>query len=803
MPTLLESNKIIPQPWYKLQEKKAAHDQPAIDFIIEQIEDRLTINNIPAKVKMTGPGSKVLVIRAKTGSGKSTILPTTLYNTFYEKLHKNILITEPTRVTTMEIPYDIAKWNKNITLGNNIGYQTGLTSRKPTKGILFCTVGILLQYLKSLTDDQICGRFSFIVIDEVHLRSIELDMVLFYLKGFLERTWEKKNCPMIILTSGTFEPSFYMKYFDCPKDNFIDVAGFSHPIKDHFAEFDVSNYMSYTAELIEKIHTDSIGDNTKLGDILVFVQGSSQIKQLIMHVHLINNYIYKNGMEKLKKKVTGGKELKFLLPIALMSENISKGSIEYIQIFSPMETLTTTVYQIKESKVGLGELGKELGEYPVARRVLIGTNAVETGITLSSIGHVIDTGYLKDMQFNPIFNCSILLDKNITQANSIQRRGRVGRNAPGNFYACYTKATFDAMDPQPFPEIIKENPTMYLLNIIIQFTKTTIVEIDFNKRTEKSFQKNQFDQNWYELQHETEFNIKELDLPQPLSADSISGGLEILHGLGFITHEYLPTLFGFYATKFRKVKYENIRMILAGYHHGANILDLITITSFLQNRIELGIKRHKYEPINFFGYNKNQNDYLYYNIIRDEFVEYLFIWNEFISLFDKFGKSKKSVEYHQIMDKLEEWCEKVHIQLNGLIRVIELRDEIIGDMVLMGLNPYYNGLKLTKGTYNLNNILHQNLAEGMEEIRKIKNCIYEGYRFNVCNVNAKGQYINHWQLPVNISSQIIEKNEIQQLVVSDVVLRESMFKKGTYQFIAGDISIMDNFVDVDMGFLAH
>ena len=652
MPTLLEKDKIVIQKWYKPIDKKFLEEQPAIKFILRLIEERITIKNNPPKIKPTCAGSKVLIIRAKTGSGKSTIMPTAIYNEFYEQNHKGVLVTQPTRITTMEIPYDIVKWNKNLKLGENIGYQTGITARKPAKGILFCTTGILLQFLKTLTDEQIMAKYGFIVLDEVHQRSIDLDMTLFHLKQFLMRCWKEKNCPLVILTSGTFDEKIYMNYFDCPKENFVDVMGFSYEITDYYSKFDIGNFLIYITELIQKINaSDEIkpNGNKTNHDILVFVQGSAQIKALVEKVNYLNYLIYTsnksnkhnkiymsnkhnksdkpNKSNKIKKPAKKGKgeklngelnnklndeklnnklngklndekinesSIPYMIPIALMSENISRGSKEYIDIFSPIETVTHEIYEFKDEK----QTDKILEHIKPQRRVILGTNAVETGITLETLKFVIDSGYRKDVQYNPQFNCSVMIDCNVTKANSMQRRGRVGRNTTGDFYPCYTKETFDALDPLPLPEIVKGNITNFLLNILIQTTVTTIEEVSSKHRSDKAFQKNQFDQNWYEMQHGANFDVEQLDMLQPPSAESMCSSFEILHGLGFITHEYLPTLIGYYGSKFRKIKLENVRMIIAGYHHFANILDLITITAFLQLQNNLGIKKYKYKPQN-------------------------------------------------------------------------------------------------------------------------------------------------------------------------------------------------------------
>jgi HrpA-like RNA helicase len=809
MPTLLEPNKIIAQKWHKLSEKKQLEESASIDYLMQWIADRVSVSKgTQPKIKPKGIGSRVLILRSKTGSGKSTVLPTKLFNTFFQQMHRNIVITQPTRVTTQEIPYDIAKWNKNITLGETIGFQTGTVSRKGGKGILFCTIGVLLQFLKTLTDEQFMKKFAFCIIDEVHNRSIETDMTLFYIKQFLLRMWKEPLCPMFILTSGTFEPEIFMNYYECPKEHFIDVVGATHPTIDHFTKFDVTNYITYIVDLVENIHVTHLEDiltNKLHRDILIFVQGAAQIKKISDLLHQLNTKVFSKSIEEVKKHNTltwqkyGGKktttktnEQYYILPIALMSENISKGSKEYIDLFSPIESVSVQVYEFNSNNE---RTEKVLYTSPVSRRVMIGTNAIETGITIATLGYCIDSGFVKESQYDPIYGCQILMDKNVTQASSKQRRGRVGRNAPGEFYACYTKDTFDTMPELPFPDIIKENIALFLLNIIIQETQTTLVEVDHQEKD--AFQKNKFDQRYYKLEHGEVFDINKLDFIQPPTADSISSAIELLHGLGLITHEYIPTIFGYYTSKFRKLKIENIRMILAGYSTGAYVLDLITIACFLQHSHELGIRKNKYKPRNPLLLNEKQADYYYKYIIQDEFIEYLFIWHDFMQQIDSMQKSPS-------ITNLDDWCKENSLKLDGLLKVVELRDEVLNDTLTLGLNPYYNSLKLDRGNYSLVKILKRNLAEGLDEVIKIKQAIYEGYRFNVCILNdINKKYIAKNHNTVNVTSNIITDHQPQKIIVGQVMLQESFFNKGMYEFTGNDISVLDGYVIVDMTFLQH
>jgi HrpA-like RNA helicase len=813
MPTLLELDRIIPQPWMSANEKKIIKETKAIDYIIKWITDRVPENksDIP-KIKSKGPGSKVLVLRSGTGSGKSTVLPTHLHNKFFNSYHKGTIVTEPTRSSAIDIPFQILKHNSEFILGENIGFQTSTVVRKPVRGVLLCTTGILLQFLKTYEEEKFIKKYQFIIVDEVHIRSIDTDMVLFYLKKLLENNYEKPECPLVILTSGTFSPKVFMDYFECPKDHFIDVMGMSYPIEDVFSKFNVSDYINYTIKLIEDIH---INNKDIKGDILVFVQGNAQIKQLVELVNQLNQNVFYKGRKfaekhltelpdyklivsedkldddtNIDKKVGGGDEL-YLLPIPLMSEIITKGSTDYMNLYTNVNDLTVDIIHNKKTITG-----------KVSRKVIIGTNAVETGITINNLRFCIDTGFVNESIFDPNFGCQVIINKNVNQSSSRQRRGRVGREQNGNFYACYTKDSYDKMPELPFPNIVKEDISLFLLNIIIEETKSEVMHIERSAKSIDSFQMNQFDQTWYNLTHGEMFDASKLDFIQFPSADSLLFSLEKLHGLGFIDNEYQPTLFGIYASKFRKIKLENVRMILAGYHCGANILDLITITSFLQIGHSVGIKKNKYIPRNPLGVSVEKAKHYYHYVFADEFIEYLFIWNDFMLVFEKlneyFNKNKPIPD-----DYLLNWAKDNGFEIDGLFKVLETRDEMIGDMLNIGLNPYYNGLGLNRGTYNLANILKRNIEEGIEEIKKIKQCIYEGYRYNLFmydNSGTKPKYKHSiLQYEIEIDSNITKVAKPKYVIVSNILVQPG-FIKSIYRFNGTDVSVLDGYVDVDINF---
>ena len=817
IPTLLKKGTLLPQKWMSTSQKENLKSKIAIENIIEYLEDRTYLQGMYKIIPVTF-GHKVLVLKSGTATGKSTIIPPYIYNKFYVEynIQRSIICTQPTISTTIDIPYQIATYNKNIELDVNIGYQTGNLIRKPVKGILFATIGILLQQLKILKDEIIMKKYSFIILDEIHIRKVETDSTLFYLKEFLKRNFNNKDCPFVILMSATLDPQIYLDFFECPDNAYLEVEGFSYPITTFWPKYTISDYINYAADLAKKIHLENLSDiktNLRFRDILIFVQGTAQAKDISKKLHIFNATVLSKGIEyannhikelpsylddKFNNKVVGGSEVNnYLCPVIILSENIQRGDENYQNLYADISSIKVPIYEIKNN-----ELGPLISREKCVRRVIIATNAIETGLTIDTLKYCIDTGFVIDVLFNPNFGCTVSLNKPVEKASVAQRKGRSGRKYKGEFYPLYVEDTFKKMETLPHPEIIKIDISQFMLDIIIAQTETTLEILQSNLVDEHAFQMNNYDQWWYKLEYKKELDFREIQFMQSPAYDSMSYSMEKLFTLGFIDAEYKPTIFGYIFSKIRKINIEHARMILAGYHHGANILDLITIVAFMQNSFKLGIKRNRYKPQNYLKTTDALTDYNYTTLIADEIIEYIFIYNEYM---EQVEQSANNSDKNYL-----KWVEEKKINYETLTRIISIRDELITNFLTIGINPYYNGLGLKRGKYNLSNIMRGSITEGLEEIRKLKNCIYEGYRYNLFMwSNEKNSYISTYaNYPLTIDKTKILKpllynTAIKQIRPKYLIATEVRLKyevNGNISFNGSELSVLDGYVDIDLEF---
>ncbi|KAF1785851.1 P-loop containing nucleoside triphosphate hydrolase [Phytophthora cactorum] len=481
----------------------------------------------------TSLSDRVVVIHARTASGKSTTIAPTLYLRFFNKYRKRIVITQPRVLTAMEIPKDIAsiptyqKPNKDglsIELYRNLGWQSQEFVRKPSeKGILFCTTGILLQFLKTMSDDQFCKKYKFVIIDEAHDRSLDVDLILLLMKQLIKRNLSK-DAPFLILMSATINVDRYCKYFNTK--TVFEVSGQSKPIEVMYPPNDVENIFTKTCDIIcglDELERKNPVPELKHGivDAIVFMPSVAPIARMIKALDNMNR--------TLKNKI---------LPISITSADINGSTNNYRLLMEDSSKLSVEI----DGKM-----------YKAYRRVIVSTNVAETGLTLPSLRYCIDTALQFTNEFNPRYGLNIMMTKPTTSSMSLQRKGRVGRKYPGVFFPLFTERTFNDMIVDNTPSIMVEDMTSHMLALIA----ATNVPLD---------------------------KLPIYDMLDPPSDDSIKYAISRLYSLGAIDKLGKVTELGKMLNTFRKISLESCKMILSGLVYGASLKELVCLACLMNVR---------------------------------------------------------------------------------------------------------------------------------------------------------------------------------------------------------------------------
>jgi len=105
-PTLLSPGKIKILDHYTPLERQQIKTKPAKDYLIQWFSTKIS-RGMP--VKINSVSDKIMILQAGTGSGKSMTLGPELYKNFFEITKRNIIVTQPRILTTMNIPEDIVE----------------------------------------------------------------------------------------------------------------------------------------------------------------------------------------------------------------------------------------------------------------------------------------------------------------------------------------------------------------------------------------------------------------------------------------------------------------------------------------------------------------------------------------------------------------------------------------------------------------------------------------------------------------------------------------------------------------------
>lgn len=398
--------------------------------------------------------NNVMLLIGETGSGKSTQIPQFLVDEDWCRPTKTkvvqedgsekeitvggcIAITQPRRVAAISLARRVAE-EMGTPLGSSspaskVGYSVRFdTSTSPSTRIKFLTEGMLLQ---EMLNDPWLTKYSTIVVDEVHERGVNVDLVLGFLRRLVTGKLEGRGgVPLkVVVMSATVDMEsllgFFNEGFTANEQNgsanesteeiaTCHIKGRQFPVKTIYSPEPVHDFVEAALKVIFQIHYKE----PMPGDILVFLTGQETVEAL---EHLVNEYAI--GMDPALPKIQ-------VLPLfAALPQTAQQ------RVFLPAP--------------------------PRTRKVILATNIAETSVTVSGVRYVVDCGKAKVKQFRSRLGLDSLLVKPISKSAAIQRKGRAGREAPGQCYRLYTEKDYLSLDETNTPEILRCDLSQALLNM--------------------------------------------------------------------------------------------------------------------------------------------------------------------------------------------------------------------------------------------------------------------------------------------------------------------------------------------------
>ena len=332
-----------------------------------------------------------LVLRAPTGSGKSTRIPQMLLD--LNLVQGQIVVLQPRRIAARLLAARIAQ-ERGVRLGGEVGYQIRFERVESAQTrIKFVTEALLLRQMAA--DPELKGVGA-VVFDEFHERNLHSDVAL-----ALARRLQETHRPdlLIMAMSATLDTEGVAKWLGSAET--LAADGRAYPVQieyTHLPRNSTRPIWDAAAEQVRRVLREE-----SEGDVLVFMPGSYEIMRTIGAVRNLPE----------------------------------SGGVDILPLYGELPP---------------EEQDRAVKPSP-GRKVIVATNVAETSLTIPGVRAVVDAGLARIARFDPHRGIDTLLVEPVSQASAEQRAGRAGRTGPGRCIRLWSQTDHEARPLREVPEI--------------------------------------------------------------------------------------------------------------------------------------------------------------------------------------------------------------------------------------------------------------------------------------------------------------------------------------------------------------
>jgi ATP-dependent RNA helicase DHX29 len=427
-----------------------------------EVRQQLPVHQYKDRILSCIDENPVSVICAETGAGKSTGIPVLiLEQEFASSRDCRILVTQPRRISAVTLARRVSQElgeNRNDigTARSLVGYAIRLesTTSNSTR-ITYATTGVLLRMLEESPD---LDELDYLILDEVHERTMDLDLLFIALRKLQKRRSGLK----IVLMSATVDAKKFSDYFDGAP--VLDLPGRTFPVDVRFLEdaVEATNDLTGVNDKALVVQDESMDFDEQYANdrgraiIAEPAKYSSQTQRTVANMDEYR--IDYNIIAKLAACIaTRPGYAKYSAAILIFMPGIGEMRRLHSLLLS-MDTFSRGwVVHLLHSTFSTEELERAFERPPPGhRKIVIATNIAETGITIPDVTAVIDTCKEKVMRFDERRQLSRLTEGFISRSSARQRRGRAARVQDGLCFHLVTKHRHDnLMLEQQVPEMLR------------------------------------------------------------------------------------------------------------------------------------------------------------------------------------------------------------------------------------------------------------------------------------------------------------------------------------------------------------
>ncbi|KAJ3056890.1 ATP-dependent DNA/RNA helicase dhx36 [Rhizophlyctis rosea] len=442
-------------------------------------------------------GNNVVVLSAETGAGKTTQVPQFILawqrwkdaNPWWEDKFgideerasasgrltpASVIVTQPRRIAAISVAQRVAS-ERGEMVGSGrcaVGYQVRFENKAPTVSrdegrMVFCTSGILLRRFQ---DDPLLTGVTHIILDEVHERDLNTDLLLIIIRHLLHRRPDIK----VILMSATAETELFQNYFKgfgtvghnrLPP--IVSVPGRLFPVKE--------NHLEDVMEIVERW---GVGGDLRGGRAGIRPRWDVKTERFLKSEL--------DGISPSARRHAQEEDI----PLDVLEALIAHISLTHppgaILVFLPgWQEINGLMEMIKQDRYNVGfrdegrfrvlplhssvpmqaqaEVFKSFGDR--VRKVVLSTNIAETSVTINDVVYVIDSGKMRQNSYDADRRISSLASVWGSQSNIKQRIGRAGRCQPGIYYSLMSRHRRRKLPYSMPPELLRVDLQSTVLKI--------------------------------------------------------------------------------------------------------------------------------------------------------------------------------------------------------------------------------------------------------------------------------------------------------------------------------------------------